>query len=258
MMSRRVLLGTLGALLLTRQAMARPRRPQESEGLPLGFDEADSLNPDPFGHGAARLQSDPYGPYGSDESWYVGSIPDDPFSIPVVDPGLIEAHWRPQTVPYAGPESAGIIVIKPQERFLYLVQPNRTARRYGIGVGRQGFAWSGTAQIRHKAKWPSWRPPAEMRRRRPDLPAFMAGGPDNPLGSRALYLYQGERDTLYRIHGTNEPDTIGQAVSSGCIRLLNEDVYDLYNRVPVGTVVKVEGGGRRPEVDPEGLNDEVF
>jgi len=228
------------------------------EGLPLGLDEPDSLNPDPFGHGAVRLQPDPYGPYGSVESWYVGNIPDDPFSIPVVNPGLLEAHWRPQMVPYAGSESAGIIVIKPQERLLYLVQPNQMARRYGIGVGRAGFAWSGTAQIRHKAKWPSWRPPAEMRRRRPDLPLFMEGGPDNPLGSRALYLFQGERDTLYRIHGTNEPDTIGQAVSSGCIRLLNEDVYDLYNRVPVGTVVKVERGGRRPEVDQEGLKEEVF
>jgi lipoprotein-anchoring transpeptidase ErfK/SrfK len=230
-----------------------------SEGLPLGLDEGNGLNPDPFGHGTFRSQPAPSGPYGSDEGWYAGTIPDDPFPIPVVAPELIQPHWRLQTVHYTGHEPAGTIVIKPRERFLYLVQPNRTARRYGIGVGRQGFAWAGTAEIRHKAKWPSWRPPTEMRRRRPDLPVFMEGGPDNPLGSRALYLYQGERDTLYRIHGTNEPDTIGQAVSSGGIRLLNEDVYDLYNRVSIGAVVTVQGNGRDGyAADEKGLNEEVF
>ncbi len=259
MISRRNLLVTLGSLLLTHPSNARPRRLHEGEALPFGSDQGDSLNPDPFGRGAHPPQSAPLGPYGSDESWYVGTIPDDPFPIAVVDPNLIQPQWRPQTVHYTGHEPAGTIVIKPRERFLYLVQPNRTARRYGIGVGREGFAWAGTAQVRHKAKWPSWRPPAEMRRRRPDLPAFMAGGPDNPLGSRALYLYQGERDTLYRIHGTNEPDTIGQAVSSGCVRLLNEDVYDLYNRVPVGAIVKVEASGRRRlPANGDGLNEEVF
>lgn len=257
MISRRILLGTFGTLLLTQPAGARPRRLNESHGPLINPDESDGLNPDPFGHGAHPPQPAPLGPDGSDESWYVGTIPDHPFPIGVVDPNLIQPHWRPQTVEYTGHEPAGTIVIRPRERFLYLVQPNRTARRYGIGVGREGLAWAGTAQVKHKAKWPSWRPPAEMRRRRPDLPVFMEGGPDNPLGARALYLYQGERDTLYRIHGTNEPDTIGQAVSSGCIRLLNEDVYDLYNRVPVGTVVKVEAGGRRPTVDEDGSTEEV-
>jgi lipoprotein-anchoring transpeptidase ErfK/SrfK len=155
-------------------------------------------------------------------------------------------------VSYPGPERSGTIVIRPRELFLYLVQAGRMARRYGIGVGRQGFEWSGTAQVKRKEKWPAWRPPAEMLRRRPDLPDFMEGGIDNPLGARALYLYQGERDTLYRIHGTNEPSTIGQAVSSGCIRLLNEDVYDLYHRVPLGTAVKVYNGTvPRPAVDGE-------
>jgi len=147
-----------------------------------------------------------------------------------------------------------MLVIKPAERFLYLIQPNRTARRYGIGVGRQGFQWSGTAYVKRKEKWPAWRPPKTMLERRPDLPEFMEGGLENPLGARALYLHQGGRDTLYRIHGTNEPNTIGKAVSSGCIRLLNEDVYDLYNRVPVGTVVKVYPAGPRR---PPRANDEA-
>lgn len=118
------------------------------------------------------------------------------------------------------------------------------AMRYGVGVGREGFAWAGRARIRRKAEWPKWTPPAEMIKRRPDLAKYrngMPGGPDNPLGARALYLYQGSRDTLYRIHGTNEPWTIGQAMSSGCIRLLNDDVKDLYNRVGLGTRVVVLG-----------------
>jgi lipoprotein-anchoring transpeptidase ErfK/SrfK len=169
----------------------------------------------------------------------VGAIPDHPFSIPTIDPNRINPACRRQQVAYTGPERPGTISIDTSRRFLYLVQPGRTALRYGIGVGRRGFAWSGTAQVKRKAKWPSWTPPAEMLRRRPDLPDFMEGGVANPLGARALYLFQGERDTLFRIHGTNEPSTIGQAVSSGCIRLLNEDVADLYNRVPIGTLVSV-------------------
>ena len=116
------------------------------------------------------------------------------------------------------------------------------ARRYGIGVGRQGFGWNGTARIRGKRKWPSWHPPVEMQERDPRAREFangMEGGPDNPLGARALYLFQGGRDTLYRIHGTAEPRSIGRAVSSGCIRMLNADVIDLYDRVPMGTKVVV-------------------
>ena len=120
-------------------------------------------------------------------------------------------------------------------RFLFLVEPNGQALRYGIGVGRPGFDWSGVKRISRKAEWPDWTPPAEMIVRRPDLPRHMAGGPGNPLGARALYL----GSSLYRIHGTNEPSTIGHNVSSGCIRMMNEDVIDLYDRVPVGAKVIV-------------------
>ena len=136
-------------------------------------------------------------------------------------------------------QAAGTIVIDTASRHLYLVERGGRALQYGIGVGRQGFAWHGTARIERKAEWPSWTPPRDMVRRRPDLPDHMAGGIENPLGARAMYLFQGSRDTLFRIHGTNEPDTIGQAVSSGCIRMNNADVIDLYQRVPVGTKVVV-------------------
>lgn len=136
-------------------------------------------------------------------------------------------------------EPPGTIVIDTHSRHLYLVRPNGQAIQYGIGVGRQGFEWKGAARIGRKAEWPRWIPPREMLQRRPDLPESMEGGLENPLGARALYLYQGNKDTLFRIHGTNEPDTIGQAVSSGCIRMMNADVIDLYQRVGVGTRVVV-------------------
>jgi lipoprotein-anchoring transpeptidase ErfK/SrfK len=129
----------------------------------------------------------------------------------------------------------GTIVISTRERRLYLVLGNGQALRYGIGVGRIGYTWSGTTRVSAKREWPGWTPPQEMRRRQPGLPRHMAGGPDNPLGARALYL----GSSLYRIHGSNEPETIGQAVSSGCFRLTNDDVIDLYNRVPVGATVIV-------------------
>ncbi|MBI5323084.1 L,D-transpeptidase [Bradyrhizobium sp.] len=130
----------------------------------------------------------------------------------------------------------GTIVIHTGERRLYLVQGNGQAISYGIGVGRDGFRWSGTHRITAKKEWPSWTPPAQMLRRRPDLPRHMPGGVENPLGARAMYL----GSTLYRIHGSNEPETIGQAVSSGCFRMTNEDVTDLYSRVGVGTTVVVK------------------
>ena len=151
----------------------------------------------------------------------------------------IPSQFRRQTVRYHGTEKAGTIVIDTSQRFLYLVGENGQALRYGVGVGRSGFEWKGQAKIRRKAKWPTWYPPAPMRRRQPELPVFMKGGEDNPLGARALYLYQGGRDTLYRIHGTNQPWSIGKALSSGCVRLLNSDVEDLYDRVKMGTTVKV-------------------
>jgi lipoprotein-anchoring transpeptidase ErfK/SrfK len=147
----------------------------------------------------------------------------------------IDARFLPQAVAYSGPEKPGTIIVDTPTRFLYLVLGDGRAMRYGIGVGRAGFTWSGTAQISSKREWPDWIPPEEMLARRPDLPHFMAGGPDNPLGARAMYL----GSTLYRIHGSNEPWTIGTAVSSGCIRMRNQDVIDLYERVKIGTKVVV-------------------
>ncbi len=148
--------------------------------------------------------------------------------------GEPEPQFQRQEVDCAGPEAAGTIVVDTPDRFLFLVEPHGKALRYGIGVGRPGFEWAGVKRISRKAEWPDWTPP-QMLLRRPDLPRHMAGGPDNPLGARALYL----GSSLYRIHGTNEPSTIGHNVSSGCIRMMNEDVIDLYNRVPVGAKVIV-------------------
>jgi lipoprotein-anchoring transpeptidase ErfK/SrfK len=147
----------------------------------------------------------------------------------------VDPVYMRQVVPYSGPEKPGTIIIDTPQRFLYLVQGNGTALRYGIGVGRPGFTWAGVKSVSAKKEWPDWTPPPEMLQRQPDLPTWMAGGPHNPLGARALYL----GSSLYRIHGSNEPWTIGQAVSSGCIRMRNEDVVDLYERVRVGARVVV-------------------
>jgi lipoprotein-anchoring transpeptidase ErfK/SrfK len=136
-------------------------------------------------------------------------------------------------------ERAGTITIDTKNRYLYLSMKGGRAMRYDVGVGREGFAWSGRAHIGRRAEWPSWTPPAAMLLRRPDLPRVMEGGLANPLGARAIYLYNNHGDTMFRIHGTNEPDTIGRAVSSGCVRLLNDDVIDLYSRVKVGAPVIV-------------------
>ena len=141
-----------------------------------------------------------------------------------------------QVVEYPGRYAPGTVIISTTERRLYYVMGNGQAIQYGVGVGRPGFTWSGMKTVSNKREWPSWTPPSQMLRRRPDLPRHMAGGPDNPLGARAMYL----GSSLYRIHGSNEPDTIGQAVSSGCIRMLNDDVVDLYDRVKVGTRVIVQ------------------
>jgi lipoprotein-anchoring transpeptidase ErfK/SrfK len=147
----------------------------------------------------------------------------------------IDPRFVRQEVDYDGRHAAGTVVIDTNNRFLYLVQGNGRALRYGIGVGRPGFEWAGAKTVTRKAEWPDWRPPPAMLQRRPDLPRHMAGGPDNPMGARGIYL----GSSLYRIHGTNEPHTIGQAVSSGCIRMTNDDVSDLYERVRVGTRVIV-------------------
>ncbi len=160
-------------------------------------------------------------------------------STRVSKPRTVDPVYLPTLVDFDLSHKPGTIVIDAGSRFLYLVLEDGKARRYGVGVGRDGFGWTGSVSIGRKAEWPGWTPPPEMRKRQPGLPVHMEGGIDNPLGARALYLYKGGRDTIYRIHGSNEPWTIGQAVSSGCFRMRNEDVTDLYQRVGVGTPVVV-------------------
>jgi lipoprotein-anchoring transpeptidase ErfK/SrfK len=170
------------------------------------------------------------------------------FPIPAVDLSDVNPEYLRKAVYYPTREQPGTIVIDPQNRFLYLVLGDGRAIRYGVGVGREGFGWSGTATIHDKREWPDWYPPKEMIQRQPELRrqlselqggVGMPGGPRNPLGSRAMYLWQGNKDTLYRIHGTVEPWTIGTSVSSGCIRMINQDAIDLYQRAPTGTKVVV-------------------
>ena len=160
--------------------------------------------------------------------------------------GEVDPAYRRTTVAYDTREAAGTIVIDSTNHFLYAMQVGGQAIRYGVGVGGEGFGWSGIATVHSKQEWPDWYPPKEMLERRPDLQEAVKevqdglgvpGGPENPLGARAMYLWQGNRDTLYRIHGTNEPGTIGQNVSAGCIRMTNEDVVDLYDRTAIGVKV---------------------
>jgi lipoprotein-anchoring transpeptidase ErfK/SrfK len=199
-----------------------------------------------FGGGAAPPPPPAYQPQQMQPAYQQQPQPQQmqPAYIPAPARSMIEAQpARPaadprfmrQTVAYDGNEKPGTIIINTPERMLYLVEDNGKAVRYGIGVGRPGFTWAGIHEITAKREWPDWRPPDDMLKRRPDLPRYMPGGEDNPLGARAMYL----GSTLYRIHGSNEPWTIGTQVSSGCIRMRNEDVIDLYERVKVGTKVVV-------------------
>ncbi len=160
---------------------------------------------------------------------------DQPGYVPTAEEEELPAIYRRQMVFFRTTEAPGTIVVHTADRFLYVVQGNNRAIRYGIGVGRDGFQWSGLKKIVRKAEWPDWTPPPEMIERQPYLPRFMAGGPGNPMGARALYI----GGTVYRIHGTNQPQTIGSAVSSGCFRLANSEISDLYERIPVGTKVIV-------------------
>jgi len=162
-----------------------------------------------------------------------GLVADDSFQL---DP-----EWQKQVVLYRTNQPPGTIIISTAERHLYLIEPGGRALRYGIGVGRDGFQWQGMVTITNKKEWPDWTPPPEMIARQPYLPRFMAGGPGNPLGARAMYL----GTTVYRIHGTNQPQTIGTKISSGCFRLVNADVADLYDRVPIGTKVIIK---QKPEL----------
>lgn len=176
---------------------------------------------------------------GTPEKYY-----DEPFPVSLKDRKRVPDKFRQQEVRYLTEQQPGTLVVDPAHRYLYLVLGSGRALRYGIGVGREGFAWAGVAIVGRKAPWPRWTPPKEMIARDPfaaEWPDGMPGGPKNPLGARALYLYADGVDTLYRIHGTNQPGSIGQAVSSGCVRLLNTDIIDLYDRVGVGTTVVVLG-----------------
>lgn len=160
---------------------------------------------------------------------------DEPGKVPTAEEEQLPPQYQRQLVFFRTTEAPGTVIVDSNQRYLYLVQPDNRAIRYGIGVGRDGFRWSGVLKISRKQEWPDWRPPPEMIQRQPYLPRFMAGGPGNPMGARAMYLGA----TVYRIHGTNQPQTIGSAVSSGCFRLVNDDVSDLFNRVNVGTKVVV-------------------
>ena len=172
-------------------------------------------------------------------AWFAGTAEDNGVVYRATDFRKIKPVWKRQLVQYLSTEPQGTVVVDTQHHFLYVIFENQTALRYGVGVGKEGFKWYGRAQIDRKAIWPGWTPPPEMLARRPELPKFMAGGPDNPLGPRALYLYRDGGDLGYRLHGTVEPWSIGSDVSSGCVRMFPEDVIDLYQRCPIGTKVLV-------------------
>ncbi len=247
----------LSTVLASSTALADPllAHPAPRRAPPAGYGAA----PEPSSHARPAAAQGQYGG-GFLEFLFRGGQQDGTRADPVretpaaayrqypadLGPGMVESPNRPgyvvmdprflrQEVRYEGGEAAGTIIINTRERMLYLVQSPGRALRYGIGVGRPGFTWSGVHHVSQKREWPDWTPPDEMLRRRPDLPRHMVGGPDNPLGARAMYL----GSTLYRIHGSNEPWTIGTQVSSGCIRMRNDDVIDLYGRVKIGTKVVV-------------------
>ena len=190
----------------------------------------------------AACQSSKPGPMagGDDAAWYIGTMPDKPFDVPLVDRSRIDPKYRRQEVAYNGSEAPGTIVVDIDKRHLALVQEGGTALQYGVGVGKAGFSWKGDARIGRKGVWPDWSPTTTMVSLNPGIERSRKGGIDNPLGARALYLYQGNRDTMFRIHGTNEPWSIGEQMSSGCVRMLNEDIVDLFERVPVGARVVVK------------------
>ncbi|TDT92787.1 lipoprotein-anchoring transpeptidase ErfK/SrfK [Azorhizobium sp. AG788] len=172
-----------------------------------------------------------------------GEVVGEPFEVPAVDTSGLDPRLLRQVVDYPSKYPVGTIVVDVPNRYLYLVEKDGKAIRYGVGVGKQGYSYRGWATIKRKEKWPHWTPTANMIAKQPErykpYAAGLPGGETNPLGPRALYLYDGDRDTMFRLHGTIEPDTIGTEVSSGCIRLLNQDIIDLYERVPLGTRVIV-------------------
>lgn len=171
-----------------------------------------------------------------------GALPQEQFPVPAVDLSLVDERFLRRQVDYPTSEHVGTVIVDTQNFYLYHVEEGGKAMRYGVGLGRAGFEWSGRARIAWKRPWPTWTPPADMIARQPELEEFRGGmepGLDNPLGARALYIFQGNVDTLYRLHGTNENWSIGQALSSGCVRLLNQDVIHLYGRVASGSPILV-------------------
>ncbi|MEI9923612.1 MAG: L,D-transpeptidase [Bradyrhizobium sp.] len=227
--------GALGYALLSHPATVQPKHPPAHQA---------AISPPPVSASAVPVLA-PASAAPAPASASAASAPTPapapaPASTPMPEVELPKAADAPgkfarQVVDYASHEAPGTVVVDTGNTFLYLVLNGKQAMRYGIGVGREGFTWSGEQTVARKTEWPDWRPPADMLSRQPYLPRFMAGGPGNPLGARAMYL----GDTEYRIHGTNKPDTIGRRVSSGCIRLTNEDVADLYERVKIGAKVIV-------------------
>ena len=225
------------------------RRPPQTYQEPYGGQPSYGAQQpyDPRGYDP-RYGSRPDGGYAYPDRSAYGPGSGERFDVPPIRQGEVDPAYLRRTVPFTAGYAPGTIVVDAGNHYLYLVQDGGQAIRYGIGVGRQGFSWSGAATVGNKQEWPDWYPPKEMFQRQPELLRQMSqlqsgiglpGGPRNPLGARALYLWQGNKDTLYRIHGTNEPNTIGRSVSSGCIRMLNQDVIDLYQRVPVGAKVVV-------------------
>jgi lipoprotein-anchoring transpeptidase ErfK/SrfK len=235
-----------------------PQEPDPYAPPPPGFAYPDGNPPPGYGgpapyggpqYGAAPYGGSPMGPnrgqedalrppmsIGPEQGGAIASLPPD--YQPETGPAQLPPQFRRTVVDFRTKEPVGTVIIDTPHTYLYLVMPGGKAMRYGIGVGREGFTWAGTERISRMAEWPDWHPPSEMIERQPYLPRFMAGGESNPLGARALYLGK----TLYRIHGTNQPSTIGTFVSSGCIRLTNDDVSDLYGRVQVGTRIVVMPG----------------
>ncbi len=172
--------------------------------------------------------------------WFAGTATDNGVTYKRTNFSKVAPKWRRQVVKYYSSEPIGTVVVDTRNHFLYLINENKTAIRYGVGVGKEGFKWYGRSTVDRKALWPKWTPPPEMLERHPDLPASVGGGsPSNPLGARAMYLHRDGADTGYRFHGTIQPWSIGTDASSGCIRMFNEDAIDLYQRIPVGTAVAV-------------------
>jgi lipoprotein-anchoring transpeptidase ErfK/SrfK len=224
-------------------AQTYSERPPATPGVPAGgyvYPDEDNIAPRPPGAVGGTVTGTVQQPQPASRPLAVASLP--PEEQPEVAPVQLPQNLRRQEVAFATKEPAGTLIVDTPNTYLYYVLGNGRAIRYGVRVGRDGFTWTGVQKISRKAEWPDWHPPTEMIERQPYLPRFMAGGPGNPLGARAMYL----GSTVYRIHGTNQPSTIGKFVSSGCIGMLNEDVSDLFDRVKVGTRVVVLPGGPPP------------